>query len=102
MGESNGNGWKRTSAAALSGGIVGVVMTIGGFIFALGGERQRVIDHVATTEPLRSQAAAHIADREAHLDGEEARTLGVVPAKLDAISSRLDRIERILLEDRRR
>lgn len=89
---------------ATVGTIFGVIITLSGLLLTLGGDRQRIFDHIEATEPLRTQAANHLSDREAHLSPEEAHTLAVASElfkKVDSIDERVRNIERLLIEWRK-
>ena len=100
-GNENGKFDRRGFLAFVSGGVVTLSVTLVVMVLTIGGERQKVLDHVATTEPLRAEAAIHLKDSGAHLSEKEAEVLAALPSKMNEIDSRMTRMEQELRETRR-
>jgi uncharacterized membrane-anchored protein YhcB (DUF1043 family) len=87
------NGWKRLIGAFVSGGAVAALALIVTFLLTLGGERQRVLAHLTTTEPMIGTANLHFNDSQAHLSETENNVLAVLPIKFTQVEARLQAIE---------
>jgi uncharacterized membrane-anchored protein YhcB (DUF1043 family) len=92
------NGWKKTAGAFVSGGVVAAIALLVTFLLTLGGERQRVLSHLATTEPMIGTANLHFNDAQSHLSETENNTLAVLPIKFTQVEARLQAIEELQRE----
>jgi hypothetical protein len=84
--------------AFVSGGLIAGVALIVTFLLSVGAERQRVLMHLETTEPMVAIAQSHFGDTSQHLSETENSLLSVLPVKFVQVETRLQSIEQDLKE----
>jgi hypothetical protein len=99
---ADANGWRRSIAAFLSGGLIAGMAVLVTFLLALGGERQRILGHLEVTEPMIGQAQVHFSDAQAHVSETENNVIAVMPIRFAQVEARLQAIEAAQLEMNRK